>query len=145
MIDHLNAVYLREQRRRENVALAKLWGCAVLALVLALIVGCSPSERQKTLSTAYASVNAAAVAFVAYDDAHQAALVAEYNNPTDRMAALDGYRKKQAKVLAALLASFRAIAAALLVNDNPSLQTALAAVAIVAQELHDLGVKVPAP
>lgn len=111
-------------------------------LVALLLISCGPSVRDKALSTTFASLNTASSAFLAYDRAHQADLVAQAPDRAGAEAELANYRRRRAPVQDAFVAAYRGLTAALLLNDDVSLANVIQAAAIVAEELADLGVKV---
>lgn len=114
------------------------------ALILIALVACSATARHTALSTTTASLDAAQVTFVAYDGEHQLAIVAACPVADGKPACeaqLAAYRAERAKVLAAVVGAYRAVAAAWKLDNAASLATALAAGAAVEQAIAALGVK----
>lgn len=112
--------------------------------LLAFALGaCSHNARTSTIQTAFASVNAASKAFVFYDLQHQQEIVSQGADRTSVETALADWRTKRRTVELVFDSAYRAIATAATFNDDPSLQGMLNAVAILSQELAQLGVKIP--
>lgn len=109
-------------------------------IVLALVFACGASAREKTIKTTYVAVNAAATGFVAFDKKHQLDVVAQAKDRATAEAELAAWRAKQADVERAVSAAFRAIAAAAIANDDPSVAGMLQAATVLSGLLHDLGV-----
>lgn len=104
---------------------------------------CAKNTRTSTIQTAYASVNAASKAFVFYDLQHQQEIVSQGTDRASVEAALTDWRLKRRTVELIFDSAYRAIATAATLDDDPSLQGMLSAVAILSQELAQLGVKIP--
>lgn len=122
--------------KRSQVMLM-LAACGV-ALVAAM--GCAGSQRETTIRAALVSVDSARDGFLAYDRAHEMSLVAHCNPAVETREqcqakvdasnkALAEYQAKRAKVDPVFAAAYRAVAAAWLLNDQPSLDGMQAAIA----------------
>ncbi|MBA3841161.1 MAG: hypothetical protein H0X39_00820 [Actinobacteria bacterium] len=113
------------------------------ALILVALVACSATARHTALSTTTASLDAAQVMFVAFDGEHQLAIVAACP-VADGKAACDAtlakYRAERAKVLVAVVAAYRAVAAAWKLDNASSLAAALQYGIAVEQALKSIGV-----
>lgn len=89
---------------------------SVAALVLvALLAACGGNSR---LHTAMVGVRAASKAFVVFDKAHQAQIVAQATSEPDGIAALGAYRAKRTAVVDAFSYAFEAIAAVALLKED---------------------------
>jgi hypothetical protein len=129
-------------RRIEAIKNA-LWGFAMAALLVTLVpAACSPSQRDRAISTTYASLNAASSAFLTFDRQHQAELIAAAPDKLSAQADLTNYRARRAPVQDSFVAAYRALIAATLLKDDLSLSNAVQAAALVAESLADFGVKV---
>lgn len=119
---------------------------AGLALALAFALGtsqmaCGASARETTIHTAYVATDSARAAFLAFDAKHQQAIVEAAKTRDEAAAKLAAYREKRAKAVEALDASFRAIAAAAILNDNPhTLPNLAAAASLLVDAMRDMGV-----
>lgn len=114
------------------------------ALILVALVACSATARHTALSTTTASLDAAEVAFVAYDGEHQLSIVAACPVADGKPACeakLLAYRADRAKFLAAIVPAYNAVKAAWKLDTSASLATALAAAVAVEQAIAALGVK----
>jgi hypothetical protein len=127
---------LKVHRRQDALILA----FSTLAIALAFYVGCTPSQRQTTIKTTLATVDASAAAFVAYDKTHQTQIVANATDKPSGESALGDWRKKQTTVGLTIAGAYRAVAIAATLEDDQSLQSMAQAALILAQELRDLGV-----
>ena len=115
--------------------------CVVILACLAL-VACSASQRHTALSTTTASLDAAQVGFVAYDGEHQLALVAACPLAEGKLPCQERliiYRADRAKVLAAMIGAYKAVAAAWRLDTGPSVATAIAAGVAVEQAIKGMG------
>lgn len=139
-IAYLNETWKRDRARRENVMLAKLWGLALVAIVLACVVSCGASAREKTIATTLAATKAATAGFVAYDAKHQLDLVAGAKDDNAAALALQDWRNKQAAIQKYILATYQAIAAAAVINDEASVSDMVTALAELAAQLKADGV-----
>lgn len=93
-----------------------------------VFLGCganTSNQRTTTLTTTYTGMKALHASWVAWDEAHQDAIIANAPNYAAGQAALIAYRDKQAKFKDSFITAYSVIAAALTVNDDPSLQAAL--------------------
>lgn len=114
----------------------------MLACVVALVaaLGCGGSQRETTIRGALVSIDSARDGFLAYDRAHEMSLVAHCNPVVDSKEqcqskvdasnkALADYQAKRAKIDPLIAFAYRSVAAAWLLNDQPSLDGMKAAVA----------------
>ena len=110
-------------------------GLAMLAVLLIGVAGagsltsCAGSQRADTIKAALVTVDGARDGFLAYDRAHEQQLVAEAVSADDARAKLAAYQAKRARVDPMFGAAYRGIAAAELLNDDPSLAGMQAAIA----------------
>lgn len=105
---------------------ATLFLCWLLASLLwPSLLACSGSQRIKTLRTGLVGLNAARDSFMVWDAAKQAAIVESATSPEDGQAKLKAYREARAKLAAQFEVVYRAIAAAAVANDDPSLKAAI--------------------
>jgi V8-like Glu-specific endopeptidase len=114
-----------------------------VALVLALLVACSASARQKTIATTFAATDVARATFVAFDEAHQKAIVAKATDRASAEKAFAEYYDTRQKVVDTFTVTYRAIAAAAVINTDQSLSAMLQAAVILSGALKALGVAVP--
>lgn len=117
------------------------------AAMLVLLVGlthtqsaCSASSRNKAIQTTLTATNIASSAFVSYDRAKQADIVAHAATKADGQAQLDAWRANQTRALMAFNDAYKAIAAAAIGNDDPSLAAATNAYNVLKSTLQDLGI-----
>lgn len=102
-------------------------------LILAImLVACAASQRQDTLKTAVVTIDTTHAAWIAYDTATQATIVANATSAADVAAKLAAYRVNQAKIEGLFNAAYRAVAAAATANDDPSITGMQAALALLA-------------
>ena len=118
----------------------KGWHKAIWFVVIAL-VACGASARQKTIATTLAATNAAADAFVAYDQDHRTSIVTHATSHENGVALLSEWDGTVDTVNTAFTTVYKAIATAATVNDDPSLAGMLQAWTIVQKQLAALGVK----
>jgi hypothetical protein len=111
-----------------------------LAIVTLLLVACSASARQKTIQTTLAATDVARAAFNTFDMSYQQSLLAKASDKTTLDKAIADYRAKQTKIVTAFAVTYRAIAAAAVVNDQPSLDGMIQAALILWKALQDVGV-----
>lgn len=115
----------------------------VFALALAwsvAIPGCGASARQKTISTTLAVTNAAADAFVKFDDEHQQAIVKLAGTREEGEKRLLEWRADQLTASRLFAVAYKAIATAATADDDPSQAKMIEAAADLAGELKRLGV-----
>jgi len=117
-------------------------GVLLLAWILA---ACTAGARHKTIAATFITANTTSAAYSAYQLAHQHdkeqdIVVAAPDKATGE-ADLAAYRKKRERVEGAIKALYNAIAAAVIVDDEPSVTSMLAAAMLLNQALADLGVK----
>jgi hypothetical protein len=117
----------------------------LLALTLtALAAGCGASQREKTLRATTIAVNAARDGFVAWDLEHQRSIYrAVHERGGTKEAALAElatyHRDKREPVVELFVTAYRAIGVAAVLNeDEPSLQAAVAAAQRLADALREL-------
>lgn len=121
-----------------TVALAAL--IAIAAAGLPSLGGCAANQRETTIKAAMVSVDSARDGFLAYDRAHELSLVAHCDPAVDTKEqcaakvdasnkALAAYQAKRAKIDPLFGAAYRAVAAAELLADDPSLTGMQAAIA----------------
>lgn len=106
--------------------------CAI-ALAPAMLSGCGASARETTIKTTLTVVNAARDGFVAIDRDKQAKIVAEAKTLDEGKAALALYRDKRQAILTAFETTYRALAVAAILKDDPK---ALDAMLAAAKELR---------
>ncbi len=108
--------------------------CAIFLVLVAMAMqlsACGPSARQQQLRLTLTGVSVASDAFVAFDQARQAQIVASASSVADGVAKLELYKTTvRNRVVDAFAAAFHALAAASILESAPkSLATALAATA----------------
>lgn len=81
-----------------------------VVVVCCLLASCGPSAKQRTLRTTLVGLNAARDGFVAWDYAHQQAIVDDATSLEDGKAKLKEYRQKREKVLVSFEIAYRALA-----------------------------------
>ena len=116
------------------------------ALLCLALIACGASARENTLKVALVTADAARAAFMSYDAHHQLDIVdadKASGKTLDRAQAdLAAYRKARVPVVEALETSYRALAAAAVLEDDPkNLDNLKAALGILADALHALGVR----
>jgi len=112
----------------------------LVALVAHTQAACGPSSREKTISATLTATNAAAAGFVAFDAKHQHYLVAAAPDRAHGEAELAAWRAHQLELEHYIEAAYRAIAAAALADDDPSVVSMLAAAAQLTEAMKALGV-----
>lgn len=112
-----------------------------LAFVLAFLVACGPSAEMRVINTTYKALNSASAGFVAFDKQHQLDILANAGNRATAEAQLSAWRVEQGKVALLFAGAYRAVAAALMVQQQPNIDGMVQAALLVAQELQTLGVK----
>jgi hypothetical protein len=105
--------------------------CSLMAA--AIVGGCGPNRRTRTLKATLTAINAARDGFVAWDRDHQHQIVEKATTRDTAQLELDSYRMRREAIVAGFTAAYRALAAAATSGDEASLRAALAA----AGELHD--------
>jgi hypothetical protein len=113
------------------------------ALFLLLVVACSQSTRNTTLSNTLASLNTAQQAFLLYDATHEQDISQNAHDKPSGELALSQWRQQRSVIDNVFVSAYKALAVAATANDNPSLQAMENALALVLQQLTTLGVKVP--
>lgn len=127
--------------RRDNSALAGLWTVVLLMVVLAEVCGCSAGAREKALTGAYVATVASEAALLKYDQGRAQDIIAGAPDEATGKLQLADWRTKVTKVEKDIGIAINAIAAGFALNSDPSLTTALAAAALIQQDLNALGVK----
>ncbi len=97
--------------------------------------GCGAS-REKTLNTTLTAVNAAREGFMAWDEAHQTAIVERATSLESGRAELVAYREKQAKVVHAIVTAYVTIGLA--ASGDGSLQALVSAMVNLKREVDAL-------
>lgn len=110
----------------------------LVLIALMLLAACGASSREKILRGTFASTNAAKTAFLKYDAYAIKKIVEEASSYDAGLVSLEAYREKQQRVLGLFELVYRSIAAAALVNDQPSLTALIEAAAILQVELAKL-------
>ncbi len=114
----------------------------LIALILALLVtvpACGPSQRQRTIHATYLATNTAHAGFVAFDRQHQTAIVARATTLDAGTVALTTYRAKRDRIVELFTGTYRALAAAALVEDDPKSIAALSqAASLLYAALNDI-------
>lgn len=105
------------------------------ALLLPLASGCAASTREKTIRATYIGLSSAQEAFVAWDKAQRDQLAASATSELDGVAKLTAYQKKRQPAIDAFEAAWRALYGAKIVDDDPSVATAVAAATQVYEAL----------
>jgi hypothetical protein len=124
----------KETLMRSNRNIRRLCTIATATLLVVIAVsalGCGASARQKTLATTLVALDGASSTLVAYDQQHQAAIVAGATSLEDGKAKLAAWRADRTKIVDALAAAYRALALAATLNDDPKSLTNLAAAAAI--------------
>lgn len=109
-------------------------------ILLALcLLACGASARQRTISTALVSVNAARDAWEVWGARHRAAIIEGATSLADGTAKLAEYRERRDKVSSLFIGAYRAIGAAAALNDDAASLGNLARVAkLLVDELRDI-------
>lgn len=111
----------------------------ILLLVVLAIAACGANKREKTLNATLAAVNVVRETFHAFDDAHQDTIIERATSLEQGRAELAAYREKQAKVVALLVAAYRAIGvAAVASKDDASLRAAVDAFKLLSAAVEEL-------
>lgn len=92
----------------------------LVGIQVAILAGCGASTRTKTLQATLVTANTARDTFLAWDSAHQQAIVASATSLDDGKAKLAEYRGKRAKVVEAFEVAYHAIAVATILKDDPT-------------------------
>lgn len=113
----------------------------VLPLVILMLAvsqpACAANQRENTIRAALVAVDASRDALIAYDAKHQHEL-AIAGTPDEARSAVAEYRAKRSKVETAMGAAYRALAVAVVTNDQPSMNGLRAALAVVVEEYASL-------
>lgn len=107
-------------------------------VVLVFLAACSATAYQHALDVSLASLNAARDSFTTWDKEHQTELVEAATTKEEAKASLAEYRKTRARVTAAFIAAYGAIAVASVKADAASITAAGEAVVTVYTELKKL-------
>ena len=114
----------------------------VLLLLVAMLVACGASAREKTLKTSLRSLNVARDTVLAVSDKREGQIYDACNPPTctkeEGHKQVDEWRAKVDVVVKAIDAGYRAIFAASLLEDAESLSEATAAVVIALALVKEL-------
>jgi sirohydrochlorin ferrochelatase len=102
--------------------------------MLLLVVACGPSQKERTLKSTLAGVNAAREALVAWDETTQLEIVRTATRRADGEAKLAQHRADRAEIVAAFEAIYRALAIAAMDLDKAN----LVPIALEAQRLYAL-------
>lgn len=102
---------------------------------------CGASGREKTLQDTYAGLNTAQIAFVTYDGIHQHDIVIRNSDPAAFEKEIHEWRGTQLTIEQGFGAAYKDLANAAILNDDPSLQSALQAAEDLVKQLKLLGVK----
>lgn len=119
---------VQKQSQAGFARLGLLAAIAGVGLTVVSVSGCAASQRETTIKTALVTVDSARDGFLAYDRAHEQQLVAEAVNADDARARLAVYQAKRAKVDPLFAIAYRSMAAAQLLNDDPSITSMQAAI-----------------
>lgn len=118
---------------------ATLLICAGLVIVPSSCAGtATTSARSTTLHDTTIVLQAIDDVFLAWDAQHQQDIVAQAATPEAGAAALAAYRVTRDKIVASLKLALDAISLASSENDDPSLQTALAAAVAIEGDIKAL-------
>lgn len=110
-----------------------------ILLLLAFVAACGASAREKALRTTYIATTTAQAGFVEWNKEHQLQIARNAPSKLIALAELTTYREKREPVLAAFEATYRALAAAaILEDDHKSLAAALAAAEQLGEALRVL-------
>lgn len=110
------------------------------AIALAAATGCAASAREIAIRAGLVSVDSARDGFLAYDRAHELSLTAHCDPATETReqcaakvaasgAALAAYQVKRAKIDPLFTSAYRFLAAAKILDDDPSIAGMQAAIA----------------
>lgn len=111
----------------------------LLLIVCAILTACGASSRERTIKTTLIGLNAARDGFVAWDGAHQQAIVAAAPARDVGAANLAIYRDARTPVVEAITTAYRVIAiAAVLADDSASVVSMIDAAARVQQLIATL-------
>lgn len=108
----------------------------ILTLLLSL-VACGASARESTIRTTLIATNAARDGFVAYDAHRQTAIVDAATSLDQGKGALTEYRVKRQPVVEGLSATYRAIAIAAVLEDDPRTLASMLTLAAQVKTLID--------
>jgi hypothetical protein len=109
-----------------------------VVLLLGLLTSCAGNSRQQALTTALTTLNAMRDALVAFDEPHQAQIVAAAKSLEDGKAKLAAYRANRDHVAAALLTAYSALALAAADSSGDRLKLAFEALLQVQQMVQCL-------
>lgn len=101
------------------------------ALALLCLVACSASQRHTTLAITTATLDAAEVGVVAYDETRQSAITGSCMSVVDCTAKLADYRAKRAAIWAQLTLAYNAVRDAWQLDSDASVATAVQAAAAI--------------
>lgn len=118
---------------------------ALGALVILLAACCGPTAKQRALNTALAGMNAAMDGFLAWDEAHQQAIVDGQGDPEEKEQRIADYRAKREKVVQAFVLAYSALAAAAADQTVEKILEAANAAEAAYQLLKSLMAPEPAP
>lgn len=100
-----------------------------LSMTLLALVACGASMRTKTLRVSLVSLNAARDTTLAVSKAREAQIVEQATTKEEGRAQLEAWRARADKIVAAIEIGYRAIYAAVILNDTKSAAEAGAATA----------------
>ncbi|MGE3453693.1 MAG: hypothetical protein AB7O24_01140 [Kofleriaceae bacterium] len=93
---------------------------AINVLVIAFVlVACGASQRAETIRATYITTVTAHQAFLIFDHEHEKSIKDAATSYDQGRAALDAYRLKSDRVMQLFDGVYKAVAAALVLNDNP--------------------------
>lgn len=116
-----------------------------LLVVLAFVViGCGASSYKKSVRASLLVTDAAHDGFVAYDRERQAQIVEASTSLVQGQAELAAYREKRSRIVELFDGTYRAIAAAAVLEEKKNLDTLIRASQLLVTALHDFtGGKLP--
>ncbi|MGE0547632.1 MAG: hypothetical protein AB7R00_11270 [Kofleriaceae bacterium] len=88
-------------------------------MIAFVLVACGASQRAETIRATYITTVTAHQAFLIFDHEHEKSIKDAATSYDQGRAALDAYRLKSDRVMQLFDGVYKAVAAALVLNDNP--------------------------
>lgn len=102
-------------------------------LLLALVAACGQSHREKTLRATYVTLDTVSDGLLVYSREREQVIVAEATSKADGQAKLDKHRAVVDELVRRLIAAYRILAAAAVLDDSKISLTTLTATALALQ------------
>lgn len=109
-----------------------------IPLLLVFLVACAASTRERTINATLAATDVAAASFVKLDHEKQTRIVMDSPDKASGERDLAAWRMKRNEIETGFAATYRSIAAAALVGDEPTLNAMVQAALLLSQSIKEL-------